>query len=77
MADSKGYTKQMRMIENTDVALEKIELLASELIEESANTETADIKRVNLMSCMLLDYVQEAQDLIQMAILFKEEQEEV
>jgi hypothetical protein len=75
MANSKGYTKQMQMIENTDVALEKIELLASELIEESATTETADIKRVNLMSCMLLDYVQEAQDLIQMAILCEEEKD--
>lgn len=67
MAD-KGYTKQMQAIEDADVALEKVELLASDLFEMSLGDETVDIKKINLKSCMLLDYVEKAQKFIQTAI---------
>lgn len=54
--------KAMMTIENISVTLEKADLLAAELIEASATGGSEEMNRINLLACMVQDYILKAQE---------------
>lgn len=61
MAAKKSDFNAMMTIENISVTLEKADLLAGELIEASASGDE-EMNRINMLACMVQDYILKAQE---------------
>lgn len=62
MAAKKSDFNAMMTIENISVTLEKADLLAGELIEASASGGSEEMNKINLLACMVQDYILKAQE---------------